>query len=94
MIKEMEDIVNTLGGVDCESTRAPYWLIIDPYRQMFDLDIHTVASMISGPFFCRKDAQDYFESRRYHFSKHAKVYCHSGHFSKKYENLCKKLDKV
>lgn len=92
-MKELDVIKSTLESADNEHTRAPYWLILDPH-QMMRLNVHDLASMIYGPFFCREDATEYLERRRYHFSKHARVYCHSGHHSDKYENLCKALGKV
>jgi len=86
----MKEIINTLKNSDNEGTRSPYWLILDP-RQNMDCDIHYLANMITGPFFSRKDAQNYLDTTRYNFSKRAKVYCHSGHQSEKYNNLCDKL---
>jgi len=90
----VEQIIETLKSADNEATRSPYWTIVDPYRQLFELGdrgIHTVASMISGLFFSREDAENYLRATRYNFSKHARVYCHSGHHSKKYDNFCKSL---
>lgn len=63
-----------------EHTRSPYWLIIDP-RQNFEVGeqgLHNVASMITGPFFSREEGELWLKTRRYHFSKNARVYCHSG----------------
>ncbi len=74
---------------DHEGTESPYWLILDP-QQMMRLDVHRLASMITGPFFSRREAQDHLEARRYNFSKHAKVYCHSGYHSDQYRNECRK----
>lgn len=85
-----EEIVKALKSADNEGTRSPYWLILDP-RQNMSGDIYQLASQISGPFFCRKDAQDYLDAKSYHFTKKAIVFCHSGHFSKKYEELCDNL---
>lgn len=86
----MEDIKQTLRGCDNESTRSPYWLILDPQQNM-GCDIHYLAGQISGLFFSREDAQKYLDMRRYNFSKRAKVYCLSGYHSRKYEDLCKKI---
>ena len=85
------EIAKTLKAVDTESTASPYWLIIDP-RQMMKVDVHTVASMITGPFFCREDAEKHLKGRRYAFGEKAKVYCHSGCWSWKYKEVCKKLE--
>lgn len=81
------EIVETLKTADNESTSAPYWLIIDP-RQMMSPDCYAVAGMITGPFFCREDAQKQLDSRRYNYSKRAVVFCHSGYWSVKYKELC------
>ena len=89
-MKETDDIIKTLSKADNECTESPYWLILDP-RQMFRCNVHELASMITGPFFCREDAENHLKARRYAFSKHAKVYCHSGYWSQKYKNLCRKL---
>jgi hypothetical protein len=83
-------ITNALVSADNEATRCPYWIIIDPH-QSFCCDVHDVASMITGVFFSRKDAQDFLDTTRYNFSKHARVYCNSGHNSYKYESLCKAI---
>lgn len=87
----LNEIVTTLQKAGNEGTSAPYWLIIDPYRQMFECNAHTVASMISGPFFSREDAEKYLNSRRYNYSKHAVVYCHSGYFSRKYDLFLREI---
>ena len=86
----MEEIVRTLKGVDNEATSAPYWLILDPSQNM-RCNIHEMARGISGPFFCRNDAERYLKATRYNFSSRANVYCCSGHHSNKYERLCRSL---
>jgi hypothetical protein len=83
-------ITGTLEKADNEATAAPYWLILDP-KQNMRCSVHELAGQISGPFFCRKDAQDYLGARRYAFSDKAVVYCCSGHHSRKYELLCREL---
>ena len=88
-----EEIIETLKNADNEATKAPYWLILDP-KQNMDCDVYGLASQISGIFFCREDAQNYLDAHRYNFSKRAVVFCHSGHYSKKYEAFCRSLDKV
>jgi len=87
----VDKILDALEDSDNEGTRAPYWLILDPIQNM-RLDIHQLAAQISGPFFSRKDAQDHLDSTRYNYSEHARVYCCSGAYSKKYSNLCEYLD--
>ena len=76
-----------------EGTESPYWLIIDP-RQMMSPDCHTVASMITGPFFSREEAQTHLSNRRYAFGENAVVYCHSGHWSYQYKNALRKSKTV
>lgn len=75
---------------DHEGTSEPWWLIIDPNQQMFELDVHTVANMVTGPFFSRESAQSFLDATRYNFSKHAKVYCHSGYHSFEYRQAMKR----
>ena len=86
-------ICDTLKKSDNEATRAPYWLILDP-KQNMGCSLHMLAAQISGPFFNREDAESYLKSRHYHYSTRAKVYCHSGHYSKKYELLCERLEQI
>jgi hypothetical protein len=62
-----------------EITRAPFWLIIDP-RQNFktnDDGVSNIAFMVTGLFFSREEAQRYLDAKHYHFSKNARVWCHS-----------------
>lgn len=66
-----------------EATSYPWWIIVDP-RQSFRCNPHEIASMITGPFFSRKEAQDFLDATRYNFSKRAVVYCASGHNSRQY----------
>ena len=90
VVEATTEIIETLKGADNEGSRAPWWSIIDP-KQLFELDHHKVASMVTGPFYCRKDAEEFLQRTKYNFSKHARVFCHSGCYSKKYENLCRAL---
>jgi hypothetical protein len=90
IMKESDDIINTLKNVDCEATESPYWLILDP-KQNMDCNIDMLASQITGPFFCRKDAEEFLKGTRYNFSKRANVYCCSGYGSSKYMALCRVL---
>ena len=87
----LNEIVSTLQKAGHEGTESPYWLILDP-RQMFRCDVHELGSMITGPFFSRKDAEDHLKSRSYNFSNHARVYCHSGYYSYKYKMLCREIN--
>ena len=88
MENEIKVIIETLKNADNEATRCPYWLILDPQQNM-SCSIHMMAGGIAGPFFCREDAEEYLNATRYNFSRRAKVYCLSGHHSRKYENLFK-----
>ena len=86
----INEIVAALKSVDNEATDSPYWIIIDPH-QMFHCDEHDVASMITGPFFSRTDAQNFLDKTRYNFSKHAIVFCHSGYNSRKYKDFYRSI---
>jgi len=69
-----------------EATRSPWWVIIDP-RQNFEVGeqgAHNVAAMITGPFFSREEGAQVLRAQRYNFSKHAVVYCLSGHNATQY----------
>ena len=66
-----------------EGTAFPYWLILDPVKNL-DLNVGTLASMITGPFFSRKEAEIALAGRRYNYSKRAVVYCKSGWDSDSY----------
>ena len=66
-----------------EGTSYPYWLILDPDQNM-SCDIHYLASQIAGPFFSREEAEAELKATRYNYSKRAKVYCHSGCYSRQY----------
>jgi hypothetical protein len=86
----MKEIIDTLSSADNEATESPYWLILDP-KQNMGCDFHYLASQITGPFFCREDAEAHLSSRRYAFSKRAVVYCMSGYWSSKYKALCRRV---
>ena len=85
-----KEIIETLESADNESTSCPYWLILDP-RQNMSCDVYNLAGQISGPFFSREDANEYMESKKHHYSSKAVVFCHSGHYSRKYRSLCKSI---
>ena len=66
-----------------ESTSYPFWMIIDP-SQNFKTDedgIYAIANMITGIWFSREAAENYMKIKAHHFSKNAKVFCHSGCYS-------------
>lgn len=86
-----EVITHTLKSADNEGTAAPYWLIIDPECMVDTSNIHEIAYGISGPFFSRFDAEEYLKNKAHRYSNKTKVYCCSGHTSRKYFNFCKKL---
>ena len=86
----MEAIKNTLAQADNEGTAAPYWVILDP-KQNMGCDLYMLASQITGIFFCREDAENYLSAKKHHYSDRARVFCHSGHYSRKYEALCKEV---
>jgi hypothetical protein len=92
MESNMQELIDTLTKTDKEFTSAPYWLIIDMNNKTEISDIREVATMITGPFFSRKDAQDYLDARRSNFSDNARVYCKSGHASSKYARLWKWIE--
>lgn len=83
----MKTIIGTLTEADNEGTRCPYWLILDPNQNM-SCNLHYMAGGITGPFFCREDAEQFLKATRYNFSDRAVVYCLSGHNSRKYEAVC------
>lgn len=70
-----------------EGARSPWWMIVDP-RQLMKVNdeqaIHNVASMITGPFFSREEAEIVLKTRRYNFGPNAHVYCASGCETKQY----------
>lgn len=78
-----------------EYTASPWWIIIDPY-QNFKVDedgIHRIANMITGPFFSREEAELVFRQRSHHYSKNAKVYCHSGCYTHQYDKKYRENEK-
>ena len=83
-------ITETLRDSESEATRSPYWLILDPSQNM-RCSIHEMAGGITGPFFSRKDAEDFLVATRYNFSSKAKVYCLSGCHSRKYDTYVREV---
>lgn len=50
-----------------------------------------IPNAITGPFFCRGDAEAHLQARDYAFGSNAYVYCHSGYWSRKYKSFCRSL---
>ena len=71
-----------------EGMDSPWWVIIDPC-QMMKPDFHTVAQMVTGPFFSRDEAEGHLNGRRYAFSSRAVVYCMTGYWSHQYKMACR-----
>ena len=86
----MQEIINTLKNADNEITRSPYWLILDP-RQNMRASVHELSGQITGPFFCREDAERFLKRTRDNFGPKATVYCCSGCYSDKYDKFCKQI---
>ena len=90
-----KEILKKLRTTDNEGTAYPFWIIIDP-RQNFETKnqgLHNIASMITGIFFSREDAQKFLDRTKYNFSENAKVYCHSGNHSEDWCSLFEKPKK-
>ena len=75
-----------------EMTSFPFWMIMDP-RRIEEPSVDILASMITGPFFSRDAAQRFLDMKRHWFSKHAVVYCCSGHASDEYRAAFKNATK-
>ncbi len=71
---------------ECEGTSSPWWSIINPSQNFKTNEegIYAIASMITGPFFSREEATRELKNRRYDYSEHAVVFCHSGYHSGQY----------
>ena len=85
--KPMTDSSGTHLNGKGEGTAYPVWFILDP-GQMMRPNVHTLNSMITGPFFSREAAQRLLDGRRYRFGRHARVFCASGYWSRDYRHLC------
>jgi len=59
-----------------EATASPWWFISDP-QQMMRPDHYQLASMITGPFFSREEAEAVMKKRRHHYSDRVAVFCAS-----------------
>lgn len=71
-----------------EETSSPWWMILDP-KQNMRCNIHYLASMITGPFFSREEAEKVMKNRSHHYSERARVYCHSGCYTHQYDDKCR-----
>lgn len=106
MSGSISKIKDALLSASNEATDSPYWLVIDPRPAQelcqsaviteeipeTDFITSTIAmSCIEGPFFSRKDAEDYLAARNYNYSSDAIVWCASGYWSQKYKNFCKEV---
>jgi len=89
-MKDDKAKIDSMLAAGDEATKAPYWLILDP-KQNMECSIHALAGQITGPFFSRKDAQEFLEATRYNFGTRAVVYCKSGCRSRKYLEYCRNL---
>ena len=69
-----------------EGTSSPYWLILDP-KQNMACDVDYLASMITGPYFSRAEAERILKAKRYNYSHRACVYCLSGYLALQYQSL-------
>jgi hypothetical protein len=75
-----------------EATAYPFWIIIDPAKVPlcnYRLRAHYISSAITGPFFSRSAAEDRLRTAAHHYSKHAIVFCASGHASEDWIKLMK-----
>ena len=76
---------------DAEGAAYPWWAIIDPHQNLSLLTtgVHAVANMITGPFTSRASAEAELNTHRHRYTKHACVYCMSGHWSPDWRAICK-----
>ncbi len=73
-----------------EHTSYPFWIIVDPrVGGNIKTTIGEIAACITGVFLSRESAEDYLKSKSHRFSEAARVYCHSGHQSDDWRELCK-----
>lgn len=79
---------------DNEGTSAPWWVIINPKQNLSKSKeaTHNIASMITGPFFSRQEAEDHLTARSHAFGRNAVVYCMSGYWSWEYSEAIKKAE--
>lgn len=76
-----------------EGTAFPFWIIIDPGQNLRkdNQGLHNIAGMITGVWFSREAAEEYLKNHSYNFGHGARVYCHSGCYSKDWIELTNKL---
>lgn len=74
-----------------EATRSPWWVIINPSQNLRtdEQGIYAIASMITGPFFSREEAENTLKRTRYNYNKYAKVFCMSGCYTVQYAEKVK-----
>jgi 3-mercaptopyruvate sulfurtransferase SseA len=75
-----------------ESTASPWWVIVDPKQMMKPDPYYMMMGMITGPFFSRREATDFFTAKRHRFSDRAVVYCASGNDSCQYDQAYRKAE--
>ncbi|HEG43770.1 MAG TPA: hypothetical protein ENH94_06970 [Phycisphaerales bacterium] len=75
-----------------EGTNSPWWMIVNPWRSLGfnETAIQNIASMITGPFFSRAEAQQELDKRRSEYGKHAVVFCSSGYNASQYREAIRK----
>lgn len=86
---------------DNECTSFPWWVIVDPNPNMGrrilmgndEERLHTAASLVTGPFFSREEAEAELKATRYNYSKRAVVYCKSGCYSRQYQQKIRAANK-
>jgi len=80
-------VIKLMVSEENENTAYPWWVIVDP-RQSSWCNPHDIWSMITGPFFSRKEAQDYLNDHQHRFTQRAVVSCCSGYASRQYVEAC------
>ncbi len=82
----LKDSAIVLATADTDGTDYPYWVIVDPTKNM-SCDIDIAAGQCTGPFFSRKDAENTLKNNWRRFSDKARVYCQSGYLSPRYREV-------
>jgi len=74
-----------------EGTWCPWWAILDPHQffRATKEGIYDLASMVTGPYFSREEAQEQLDRRRYDYGPHACVFCFTGCHSGQYQQRLK-----
>lgn len=86
LIVDPRHIINYLMWQDGDET-----IYADLCEENIERCAEYIPNCITGPFFCREDAEGHLKMRGYEFSKSAYVYCFSGYWSQKYKNLCREI---